>query len=118
MAPTTLTRPHPTVWQISLSSPPDNRLTPELLASLASHLDIVEAEWRRSGGGSSSDPKKRGEHAGAGALVLTSGCAKFFSNGLDYEKAIAMPNFFESASEFLSSLRDSADQAMMAEIFD
>ena len=104
---TTLTRPHPTVWQISLSSAPDNRLTPEMLSSLTTHLDIVEAEWRRSGGGTSSDPKKRGEHGGAGSLVLTSDCPKFFSNGLDYEKAIATPNFFESASESIGRVGNS-----------
>lgn len=97
-APTTLSRPHPTVWQISLSSPPDNRLTPTLLASLDANLDIVEAEWRRSGGGVSLEPKKRGEHGGAGALIITSSIGKFFSNGLDYEKSSKDNNFFPGES--------------------
>ena len=97
-APTTLSRPHPTVWQISLSSPPDNRLTPTLLASLDANLDIVEAEWRRSGGGVSLEPKKRGEDGGAGALIITSSIGKFFSNGLDYEKSSKDNNFFPGGS--------------------
>jgi hypothetical protein len=96
---TKLSRPHPAVWQIDLTAPPDNRLTPDLLASLAANLDTVEAEWRKSSGkrdqqGPMSDPKTFGEHKGAGALVLT-GSGRFFSNGLDYAKAMANPRFFE-----------------------
>ena len=93
---TALSRPHPAVWQISLASPPDNRLTPSLLESLAADLDTVEAEWRRSGGGANLTAKKRGDDSGAGALVLASSCENFFSNGLDYEKSLAIPDFFES----------------------
>ena len=104
-SPTTLTRPHPTVWQISLTSRPDNRLTPPLLASLQANLDIVEEEWRRSGGGSSRDPKGRGKHGGAGALVLTSECPRFFSNGLDFENAVKNPHFWESESRFRRSIQ-------------
>lgn len=96
---TTLSRPHPAVWQIALTSPPDNRLTPDLLASLSSHLDTVEAEWRRSSGtrdeqGPMSDPGTFGEHKGAGAVIIT-GTDRFFSNGLDYSKAMANKHFFE-----------------------
>ena len=103
-SPTIVSRPHPTVWQITLSSPPDNRLTPTLLRSLSSNLDTVEAEWRRSGGGVHPDPKNRGQHGGAGALILTSDCGKFFSNGLDWEASLAVPNFFESEDLLLSRL--------------
>lgn len=95
----TLSRPHPTVWQLDLASPPDNRLTPDLLSTLAAHLDTIEAEWRKSSGtrdkqGPMSDPKTFGEHKGAGAVVLT-GADRFFSNGLDYLKSLTNPRFFE-----------------------
>ncbi|TYJ52181.1 hypothetical protein B9479_007226 [Cryptococcus floricola] len=92
-----LTRPSETVWQISLNSPPDNRLTPPLLAELAEALDIVELEWRNAGGGV-QDPKKRStyKNKGAGALVLTSGCERFFSNGLDYVGSLKVDNFFQA----------------------
>lgn len=81
-----LTRPTPTVWQISLNSPPDNRLHPDLLAELGSFLDIVEAEWREQGD----------KYKGAGALVLTSDIPKFFSNGLHPSSLGDRGGFFES----------------------
>lgn len=95
----TLSRPHPTVWQLDLASPPDNRLTPDLLSTLAAQLDTIEAEWRKASGtrdkqGPMSDPKTFGEHKGAGAVVLT-GSDRFFSNGLDYLKSLTNPRFFE-----------------------
>ncbi|ADV21442.1 enoyl-CoA hydratase/isomerase [Cryptococcus gattii E566] len=92
----TLTRPRATVWQIALTSPPDNRLVPALLSELSEALDTVEIEWRQAGGGQ-IDPKKREGHAGkgAGALVLTSELPKFFSNGLDFEGSLKINNFFE-----------------------
>jgi hypothetical protein len=92
----TLTRPTPTVWQITLTSAPDNRLTPDFLSALGQNLDTVEAQWRESGG-AHPDPKKRGENKGSGALVLASSCGKFFSNGLDYQKSLGVKNFFEGA---------------------
>jgi len=57
---TTLTKLHPQVHLITLSSPPDNRLTPEFLKSLNDNLDAVELEWRERGGGMSPpDPSKK-----------------------------------------------------------
>lgn len=95
MAPlVVLSRPAPTVWQLTLNSGPDNRLRPDLLGELAAHLDTIEAEWRKSGGGERDDAK-RGEHKGAGAVVITSAFPKFFSNGLDPSVLAAAPNFFE-----------------------
>lgn len=91
-----LSRPTPTVWQLTLNSGPDNRLRPDLLGELAAHLDTIEAEWRKSGGGKSMD--KRGEHGGAGAVVITSAFPKFFSNGLDPTVLMTSPNFFEGES--------------------
>ncbi|WVW80403.1 hypothetical protein I302_102384 [Kwoniella bestiolae CBS 10118] len=92
----TLTRPSQNTWQISLSSPPDNRLTPELLSELSNALDKVEHEWRQVGGGK-PHPKGREklEGKGGGALVITSESEKFFSNGLDWERSIKIKNFFE-----------------------
>lgn len=92
----TLTRPRPTVWQIALTSPPDNRLVPALISELSDALDAVEMEWRQAGGGQ-VDPKKREDYAGkgAGAVVFTSGLPKFFSNGLDFEGSLKINNFFE-----------------------
>lgn len=97
--PTTLSRPHPTIWQITLTSPPDNRLTPSFLHSLAQNLDTIESEWRLSSGtrdeqGPMSDPKTWGEGKGAGAVVIT-GEGKFWSNGLDYGSATLNKRFFE-----------------------
>lgn len=66
---TSLTRPHPVVWQITMSAGPDNRATREVLDQISQHLDTVEAEWRRGG-------------CGAGALIVTSSLPKFFCNGL------------------------------------
>ncbi|KAL7423712.1 hypothetical protein Q5752_001294 [Cryptotrichosporon argae] len=90
-----LSRPTPSTWLITLASPPDNRLTPALLGQLAARLDTVEAEWRALGGGK-ADPRsgKMGKDV-PGALVITSGVLKFFSNGLDYASAMKDERFFE-----------------------
>jgi enoyl-CoA hydratase/carnithine racemase len=106
-----LTQPLPTVHLLTLSSPPDNRLTPTLLSELSSHLDTIEAHWRSNGGGE-MDPKKRDatDLKGAGAVVITSECKGFFSTGLDWEKSIKNPKFFESESRSIdwTLTRDSA----------
>jgi enoyl-CoA hydratase/carnithine racemase len=105
------TRPHPTVHLLTLSSPPDNRLTPELLHELATQLDDIEADWRRAGGGE-MDPAKRNahEHKGAGAVVLTSACKGFFSNGLDYKNSVKNPRFFPGTSIIDASLGSKGDK--------
>lgn len=93
--PTTLSELHPNVHVITLSSPPDNRLTPALLQSLSDNLDAVERKWREKGGGSSlPDPKKKDAKVPGGAVIIT-GQGKFFSNGLDYESAMKNRRFFE-----------------------
>jgi enoyl-CoA hydratase/carnithine racemase len=89
-----LSRPKPFLWLLTLASPPDNRLTPELLATLAAHLDTIEAEWRGAGGGE-SDPVKGKQSSAPGAVVLASGVARFFSNGLDLPRATRTYRFFE-----------------------
>ncbi|OCF32917.1 enoyl-CoA hydratase/isomerase [Kwoniella heveanensis BCC8398] len=94
-----LLRPTPNVWRLNLSSPPDNRLTPELLSELSHALDVVESEWRALRGGGKFDPKERerlgGDGKGAGALILGSGVDKFWSNGLDWARSLKIQNFFE-----------------------
>lgn len=95
----TLTHPTPTTHLLTLSAPPDNRLTPAFLHELAAHLDDIEALWRRDGGGE-MDPKKRkseeaAPHGGAGCVVITSACKGFFSNGLDYQSSLKDKRFFQ-----------------------
>ncbi|BEJ13934.1 hypothetical protein CspHIS471_0311080 [Cutaneotrichosporon sp. HIS471] len=79
MGLTTATRPHPLVWQITLSQPPDNRLTADVLHEMMRRFDQIEADWRRTNAG-----KPPVEWQG-GALIITGGGPKFFSNGLDPE---------------------------------
>jgi len=95
---TTLTKLHPEVHLITLSSPPDNRLTPEFLKSLSDNLDAVELEWRERGGGMSPpDPSKKDVKVPGGAVIIT-GIDRFFSNGLDYVNANKNKRFFEGES--------------------
>jgi enoyl-CoA hydratase/carnithine racemase len=92
---TTLSEPRPNVHVITLSSPPDNRLTPAFLQSLSSNLDIIERKWREKGGGASlPDPRKKDTKVEGGAVIIT-GQGRFFSNGLDYENATKDKRFFE-----------------------
>jgi enoyl-CoA hydratase/carnithine racemase len=69
---------------------PDNRLTHKFLEALLSALQHVEKEWNNM---SNEDQQK-------GAALLTTGStdakSKFYSNGLDFEKAVADPNFFDT----------------------
>jgi hypothetical protein len=66
-----------TIYLLTFTSPADNRLIPEFLDSFLLALDILEHNY----------PK--------GVLITTSGIQKFFSNGLDLEKALSSPGFFE-----------------------
>jgi len=100
---TTLTKLHPGVHLITLSSPPDNRLTPEFLKSLSDNLDAVELEWRERGGGMSPpDPSKKDVKVEGGAVIIT-GIDRFFSNGLDYLKANQNKRFFQGMLFFSQS---------------
>lgn len=95
---TTLSEPQPNVHLITLTSPPDHRLTPALLKSLSDNLDIVERKWRKKGGGASlPDPEKKDVKVEGGAVIIT-GAGRFFSNGLDYENATKDKRFFEGMS--------------------
>lgn len=68
MAKTTLTRPAPHVWKITLANAPENRLDFDVLNDIRLHLDEIEAEWRSAG-------------ESPGAVVFDSANPKFFSNG-------------------------------------
>lgn len=90
------TQPSPTIHLLTLNAPPDNRLTPPLLRELGAHLDTIEATWRKAGGGEMDKTKRDSfEHKGAGAVILTSACKGFFSNGLDYARSLKEPKFFQ-----------------------
>lgn len=71
------TEPAPAVYLLTWTSPPDNRLTPVFCAAVLDALDRIEF----------------GGYA-PGVVVTTSGVAKFYSNGLDLELAIATKGFF------------------------
>lgn len=72
-------QPAPQVYVLSFSSPPDNRLTPAFNATFLLALDIIENRFSK------------------GVVVSTSSIAKFYSNGLDYEKAVKDPTFFRNS---------------------
>ena len=70
------TQPSPRVYLLTFTSPPDNRLTPSFCGSLGLALDILVHRYP------------------TGVVVTTSGIAKFYSNGLDYESAVKTKGFF------------------------
>lgn len=75
----TCTLPHPSIYLLTWTSPPDNRLTPAFLTTLLSALDLIEFRGAALGG----------PPAGTGVVATTSGIAKFYSNGLDLGLAVA-----------------------------
>lgn len=70
------TEPAPSVYLLTLTSPPDNRLTTASCGALLEALDRIELS---SGGG--------------GVVLTTSGLPRFYSNGLDLEHAVSTPGF-------------------------
>lgn len=89
---TTLTLPPPStalasppIYKLSLSSPPDHRLTPELISSFLAHLDDIERDWfqrrdhiRKK---EEAEGKKPGMIGLGGAVVIRGEGERFFSNG-------------------------------------
>src|SRR5436190_15500784 len=71
-----VTSPAQSIYLISFSSPPDNRLTPSFNSTLRLALLILRHRYSK------------------GVVILTSSIPKFFSNGLDYQAAISSPTFF------------------------
>ncbi|KAH7153308.1 ClpP/crotonase-like domain-containing protein [Dactylonectria macrodidyma] len=72
----TCTEPAPKVYLLTLTSPPDNRLTTPVLRALLEALDIIEFGYPH------------------GVVATTSGIPKFYSNGLDLEHAVATDGFW------------------------
>jgi enoyl-CoA hydratase/carnithine racemase len=70
------TEPAPAVYLLTITSPPDNRLTTASCTALLDALDTIEF----------------GGYA-PGVLVTTSGIDKFYSNGLDLEHALGTEGF-------------------------
>jgi enoyl-CoA hydratase/carnithine racemase len=75
------TEPAPAVYLLTITSPPDNRLTTASCNALLTALDIIELS---------------GNHK-PGVLVTTSGIPKFYSNGLDLEHALSDAAFLPQA---------------------
>ncbi|KAK3314770.1 ClpP/crotonase-like domain-containing protein [Apodospora peruviana] len=73
------TEPAPAVYLLTITSPPDNRLTVASCGAILDALDLIEFD-------SSRFPQK-------GVVVTTSGIPKFYSNGLDLELALSDPSF-------------------------
>jgi enoyl-CoA hydratase/carnithine racemase len=75
----TVTTAAPSIYLVSFSSPPDNRLTPPFNSTLQLALFILRHRYSK------------------GVVILTSSIPKFFSNGLDYQAAISSPTFFRES---------------------
>ena len=72
----TVTEPEPAVYLLTISSPPDNRLTTASINALLDALDLIEFGGYKPG-----------------VVITTSAIDKFYSNGLDLEHARANENF-------------------------
>lgn len=64
---------------LMFTSPPDNRFSPEFAPAFIQAITWIQTEC---------EPKP---------LVTTSSTPKFYSNGLDFERAVATPGFFNDA---------------------
>jgi enoyl-CoA hydratase/carnithine racemase len=73
------TSPEKSIYVLSFSSPPDNRVTTPFISSFLLSLNIIEHKYP------------------TGAVVITSGLAKFFSNGFDLEHTTTRPRFMEDS---------------------
>ncbi|PKY07164.1 enoyl-CoA hydratase/isomerase family protein [Aspergillus campestris IBT 28561] len=71
--------PEKNIYLLTFTSPPDNRLTPDLINAFLLALDIIEHRY----------PK--------GVVITTSGIPKFYSNGLDLDVVAATEGFLENA---------------------
>ena len=73
------TEPVPCIYLLTLTSPPDNRLTTSVCQSLLLALDILEHVQP------------------PGVIVTTSGIQRFYSNGLDLAHAVSTEGFWEKS---------------------
>ncbi|KAK0612849.1 ClpP/crotonase-like domain-containing protein [Bombardia bombarda] len=72
------TSPAPLIYLLTITCPPDNRLTPASCAAFLTALDILELSPQLYP---------------PGVVVTTSGIPKFYSNGLDLDLAFSIPSF-------------------------
>ncbi|KAK2616975.1 hypothetical protein QQS21_000064 [Conoideocrella luteorostrata] len=83
------TQPHPQVYVLTWTSPPENRLTVPFLEALLTALDVIEF----------GDYKP-------GVVITTSGLPKFYSNGASLEHALTVDGFwpllYKTFARFLS----------------
>lgn len=94
-SPSTSPQPSPDpVYILSFTSPPDNRVTIPFIDGLIRSLRILEHGTRGRKGGS------------GGVLVLTSGIAKFFSNGFDLHHVRENAEGNRFFARFLDGLRE------------
>jgi hypothetical protein len=70
------TEPAPSIYLLSFTSPPDNRLTTAFCQAFLLALDIIETKYPN------------------GTVITTSSIQKFYSNGLDLEHVSQTPGFF------------------------
>ncbi|CED84218.1 Enoyl-CoA hydratase/isomerase, conserved site [Phaffia rhodozyma] len=78
-------------YVLTLSSPPDHRLTESLLAEFGEALNAIEKDWwvRRREQGTDKPIKNQV----GGAVIVRGEGEKFFSNGLDFENSVKNPDF-------------------------
>jgi hypothetical protein len=68
------------VYLLTFSYPPDNRVYTSFCEAFMKSLDILDYKY----------PK--------GVLITTSAIPKFFSNGFDWQHAVANPRYMEDAA--------------------
>lgn len=73
------TSPATSVYLLTISSPPDNRLTTVFCRAFMTALDIIEFSYA------------------PGVVITTSAISKFYSNGLDLEHAMSTPGFWSDS---------------------
>lgn len=75
------------VYVLAFTSPPDNRVILPFIDAFSKTLDILEIKTKAQG-----------------AVIITSGIAKFFSNGFDLDHALAHADFFERCIGLLNQI--------------
>ncbi|KKZ64118.1 hypothetical protein EMCG_01616 [[Emmonsia] crescens] len=74
----TCTQPQDAVYLLTFNFAPDNRLTEDFCQAMLLALDIIQFKYP------------------PGVVVTTSAIQKFYSNGLDLQKAVSTKGFFEN----------------------
>ncbi|KAG5302093.1 enoyl-CoA hydratase/isomerase [Histoplasma ohiense] len=74
----TCTQPQDAVYLLTFNFAPDNRLTEDFCQAMLLSLDIIQFKYP------------------PGVVITTSAIPKFYSNGLDLQKAVTTKGFFEN----------------------